>query len=66
MNEKFAIMGAASSQNSLAGESVGEPQTVARVNLGRSSSNTSRKLFGSTCDNPEILGDEVLPKNEKN
>ena len=58
-----AIEAAASSQNSLAGESRGKWHTVARVNLGPEIAAILLKiLLGSTCDNAEILGDEVLPK----
>ena len=58
-----AIEAAASSQNSLAGESRGKQQTVARVNLGPEIAAIILKiLLGSTCGNAEILGDEVLPK----
>ena len=50
-------------KNSLAGESRGKCQTVARVNLGPEIAEIFLKiLLGSTCDNAEILGDEVLPK----
>ena len=35
---------------------------VARVNMGQEEAATLfRTLSGSTCDNPEILGNEVLP-----
>ena len=45
------------------GGSRGEQQTVARVNLGPEvGAILLRILSGSTCGNPEILGDEVLPK----
>ena len=58
-----AIEAAVSSQNSLAGESRGKCQTVAKVNLGPEIAAILLKiLLGSTCDNAEILGDEVLPK----
>ena len=58
-----AIEAAASFQNSLAGESRGKWQIVARVNLGPEIAATLLKiLLGSTCGNAEILGDEVLPK----
>ena len=57
------IEAAASSQNSLAGESRGKWQTVAKVNLCPEIAAILLKiLLGSTCDNAEILGDEVLPK----
>ena len=58
-----AIEAAASSQNSLAGESRSKWQTVARLYLGPEIAAILLKiLLGSTCDNAEILGDEVLPK----
>ena len=59
----LAIEIAASFQNSLAGGSRGERQTVARVNLGPEvAARLLKILSGSTCGNPEILGDQVLPK----
>ena len=58
-----AIEAADSSQNSLAGESRGKWQIVARVNLGPEIAAILLKiLLGSTCDNAEILGDEVVPR----
>ena len=53
---------AASSQNSKVGGSSGQRQMVARVNMGQEEDAIFfRTLSGSTCDNPEILGSEVLP-----
>ena len=53
---------AASSQNTFAGGSSGECQTVARVSLGPEVVAILLKaLSGSTCGNPEIFGDDVLP-----
>ena len=47
----------------MAGGSRGKWQKVARVNLGPEIAAILLKiLLGSTCDNAEILGDEVLPK----
>ena len=58
-----AIEAAASSQNSLAGGSRAKWQKVARVNLGPEIAAILLKiLLGSTCNNAEILGEEVLPK----
>ena len=56
-----AIEAAASSQNSLAGESRGKRQTVARVNLGPEIAAILLKiLFGSAC--AEILRRYCLRK----
>ena len=42
---------------------MGEQQTVAEVNLGPEvAAILLRILSGSTCGNPEIFGDVVLPK----
>ena len=58
-----AIEAAASSQNSLVGESRGKWKTVARVNLDPEIAAILLKiLLGSICDNAEILGNEVLLK----
>ena len=58
-----AIEIATSSQKSLARESRGKEQTVARVNLcPEITTILLRILLGSTCGNAEILGDEMLPK----
>ena len=58
-----AIEAAANFQNSLTGESIGKWQTVARVNLGPEiAAILIIILLGSTCDNAEIFGDEVLLK----
>ena len=63
INYDNTIEAAASSQNSLAGESRAKWQTVARVNLGPEIAAILLKiLLGSTCDNAEILGDELLSK----
>ena len=51
----------ASSQNSKVGGSSSHPQMVARVNIGQEAVILLRILSGSTCDNPEILGNEMLP-----
>ena len=49
-----AIEAAVSSKNSLAGESRGKCQTVAKVNLGPEIAAILLKiLLGSTCDNAE-------------
>ena len=53
---------AASSQNSKVGGSSDQRQMVARVNIGEEEATILfRTLSGSTCDNLEILGNEVLP-----
>ena len=53
---------ATSSQNSLAGESSGQRQTVGRVDLGPEvAAILIRILPGSTSGHPEILGNQVLP-----
>ena len=52
---------AGSSQNSKGGSS-GQSQMVAGVNIAQEEAAILfRTLSGSTCDNSEILGNEVLP-----
>ena len=62
--KKLASEFAASSQNSKVGGSSGHRQMVARVNIGQEEAAIlCRTLSGSTCDNPGILGNEVLPNS---
>ena len=59
---KLASEFAVSSQNSKVDGSSGQHQMVARVNIGQEEAAILfRTLSGSTCDNSEILGNEVLP-----
>ena len=60
--QKLVVTSPASLLNSLPGGSSGERQTVAKVYLGPEVATILlRAVSGSTCDNPKILGDEVLP-----
>ena len=54
---------AASSQKSLAGGIRSEGRQLPRINLGLEVTAILLRIpSGSTCGDPEILGDEVLPK----
>ena len=62
VSKELANEFAASSQNSNVGGSSGQHQTVSRVNIGqKEAAILLRTMSGSTCDNQEILGNEVLP-----